>query len=92
MYVYMLPLADCFPAALNGGNVRTSTVRSSQVNTRPVLYLHLVDQYLQPLHSHMYVCMYVSRYVCMYVMCGARGSIVVKALCYKPEGRGFDTR
>jgi hypothetical protein len=25
-------------------------------------------------------------------MLGARGSIVVKALCYKPEGRGFDTR
>jgi hypothetical protein len=23
---------------------------------------------------------------------GARGSIVVKALCYKPEGRGFETR
>jgi hypothetical protein len=23
---------------------------------------------------------------------GARGSLVVKALCYKPEGRGFDTR
>jgi hypothetical protein len=23
---------------------------------------------------------------------GARGSIVVKALCYKVEGRGFDTR
>jgi hypothetical protein len=22
---------------------------------------------------------------------GARGSIVVKALCYKLEGRGFDT-
>jgi hypothetical protein len=21
---------------------------------------------------------------------GARGSVVVKALCYKPEGRGFD--
>jgi hypothetical protein len=21
---------------------------------------------------------------------GARGSLVVKALCYKPEGRGFD--
>jgi hypothetical protein len=21
----------------------------------------------------------------------ARGSVVVKALCYKPEGRGFDT-
>jgi hypothetical protein len=23
---------------------------------------------------------------------GARGNVVVKALCYKPEGRGFDTR
>jgi hypothetical protein len=23
---------------------------------------------------------------------GARGSVVVKALCYKPEGREFDTR
>jgi hypothetical protein len=23
---------------------------------------------------------------------GARGSVVVKALCHKPEGRGFDTR
>jgi hypothetical protein len=23
---------------------------------------------------------------------GARGSVVVKALCYKPDGRGFDTR
>jgi hypothetical protein len=23
---------------------------------------------------------------------GARSSVVVKALCYKPEGGGFDTR
>jgi hypothetical protein len=23
---------------------------------------------------------------------GALGSVVVKAQCYKPEGRGFDTR
>jgi hypothetical protein len=23
---------------------------------------------------------------------GARGSVVVKALCHKPEGRGFETR
>jgi hypothetical protein len=28
----------------------------------------------------------------LYTEPGARGSIVVKALCYKPEGRGFDTR
>jgi hypothetical protein len=22
---------------------------------------------------------------------GARGSVVIKTLCYKPEGRGFET-
>jgi hypothetical protein len=27
-----------------------------------------------------------------YFAWGARGSVVVKALCYKPEGRGFDSR
>jgi hypothetical protein len=26
------------------------------------------------------------------VIRGASGSVVVKALCYKPEGREFDTR
>jgi hypothetical protein len=26
-----------------------------------------------------------------YVKYGARGSVVVKALCYKPEGRGLET-
>jgi len=36
-----------------------------------------------------YVCMYVCIYVCMYI-CGDRGSKVVKALCYKSEGRWFD--
>jgi hypothetical protein len=28
----------------------------------------------------------------LYMTTGARGSVVVEALCYKPEGRGFDTR
>jgi hypothetical protein len=28
----------------------------------------------------------------LYCTCGVRGSVVVKALCYKPEGRGFETR
>jgi hypothetical protein len=27
-----------------------------------------------------------------YLHIGVRGSVVVEALCYKPEGRGFDTR
>jgi hypothetical protein len=28
----------------------------------------------------------------LYYKKGARGSVVVKTLCYKPEGRGFDSR
>jgi hypothetical protein len=28
----------------------------------------------------------------VHITCGASGSIVVKALCYKPEGRGFDSQ
>jgi hypothetical protein len=28
----------------------------------------------------------------IYRIWGARGGVVVKALCYKPEGRGFDSR
>jgi hypothetical protein len=31
-------------------------------------------------------------YLCDIKINGTRGSIVVKALCYKLEGRGFDTR
>jgi hypothetical protein len=27
-----------------------------------------------------------------FLLLGARGSVVVKALCYKPEGHGFDNR
>jgi hypothetical protein len=30
--------------------------------------------------------------VVVYLMSGARGIVVTKALCYKPEGRGFETR
>jgi hypothetical protein len=26
------------------------------------------------------------------IIIGARGSVVAKTLCYKPEGRGFDSR
>jgi hypothetical protein len=31
-------------------------------------------------------------FIKVYTVSGARGRIVVKALCYKPEGRGFETR
>jgi hypothetical protein len=30
--------------------------------------------------------------VCTVITVRARSSVVVKALCYKPEGRGFETR
>jgi hypothetical protein len=30
--------------------------------------------------------------VCSHFLWGARGSVAVKALCYKSEGRGFETR
>jgi hypothetical protein len=30
--------------------------------------------------------------LCWPTFLASRGSIVVKALCYKPEGRGFETR
>jgi hypothetical protein len=53
MQRYML--ADCLPAAVSSGIVRTAFVRSSQGNARRVLYLHLVDPYLRSLQSHMYV-------------------------------------
>jgi hypothetical protein len=31
-------------------------------------------------------------YIYIYIYMGARGSVVVKALCYKSEDRGFETR
>jgi hypothetical protein len=33
-----------------------------------------------------------SIYISYVVGYEARGSVMVKALCYKPEGRGFDSR
>jgi hypothetical protein len=37
-------------------------------------------------HNHFHICVHSC------LQTGARGSVVVKALCYKPEGRGFETR
>jgi hypothetical protein len=34
----------------------------------------------------------ISIQLCTSKVVGARGSVVVKALCYKPKGRGFDSR
>jgi hypothetical protein len=40
------------------------------------------------------ICPYTMSYLLIiaFVVIGARGSVVVKALCYKPECRGFETR
>jgi hypothetical protein len=37
-------------------------------------------------------CIYSANYLTIIAGMGARGSLVVKALCYKPEGSGFETR
>jgi hypothetical protein len=47
----------------------------------PPLYLPFYVQFFIPLHLSSLLSAF-----------GARGSVVVKALCDKPEGRGFDTR
>jgi hypothetical protein len=36
--------------------------------------------------------LFPSNFICLLRMVRARGSVVVKALCYKPEGLGFETR
>jgi hypothetical protein len=42
---------------------------------------------------HFWTCVDINYFYYLHVKnSGARGSIVVKALCYKPEGRGFETR
>jgi hypothetical protein len=33
-----------------------------------------------------------ANFTLLHIISGVRGSVVVKALCYKPEGRGFETR
>jgi hypothetical protein len=65
--------------------VRNSTCQGHAKDISSVL--------LDPVYA---ICMYgrnedVSSSHCQQKI-GARGSVVVKALCYKPEGPGFETR
>jgi hypothetical protein len=48
--------------------------------------------YSQDMKAMQCVPVQVSVYISMYQTGGARGSVVVKALCCKPEGRGFKSR
>jgi hypothetical protein len=43
-----------------------------------------------PFHNNHCLLRYIFHSIHLYT--GPRGSVVVKALCYKPEGRWFDTR
>jgi hypothetical protein len=45
-----------------------------------VVLLYYCNRVKAQLHFNNYIYIYI------------RGSVVVKALCYKPEGRGFETR
>jgi hypothetical protein len=60
------------------------TIRSSETST------NVYNAYSALLLRRMYSL--VQNLLCQRVCLGTRGSVVVKVLCYKPEGRGFDTR
>jgi hypothetical protein len=65
------------------------------------LEVHDLEQIPFAFYNSLYMCVCACVRVCVRVRAcvqmrmqqeGARGSVVVKALCYKPEGRGFETR
>jgi hypothetical protein len=85
----------------------TSFVRGIYISKNPLPpnkmeargYLHTtvtlttVKQLLIKLEmNRMQLNMCVPKFVNLVLVVGARGSVIVKALRYKPEGRGFDTR
>jgi hypothetical protein len=77
---------------------KSGTVRNIPSLSRRLRYV-LVCTPLQPHHSKIseYVHHHWQNYtekihIAYRYVFGARGSILVKALCYKPEGRGFETR
>jgi hypothetical protein len=71
-----------------GRTVRLSVGRkltAAAVGTVTVCSLQLLVVHFTNIYSFMFL-------LIMFVSCGACGSVVVKALCYKPEDRGFDSR
>jgi hypothetical protein len=47
------------------------------------------------IHNEIVIIIIITRIITIIIIIiikGARGSVDVKALCYKPEGRGFDAR
>jgi hypothetical protein len=48
--------------------------------------------FCQPQYHMKYLVLHRKLTIGYGVNAGARGSVVVKALCYKPEDRGYDTR
>jgi hypothetical protein len=65
--------------SLNFMEPEDSLPRSLELSTSPV---HTIPTYVFKINLN----------VIYPLTSGARGSVVVKALCYKPEGRGFETR
>jgi hypothetical protein len=58
--------------------VRVATIKKTVVSLYKIFIFHML---LHGITMIMYVC-----------KMRARGTVVVKALCYKPKGRGFETR
>jgi hypothetical protein len=80
--MYCLIVLQLFPHCLiNADNL----ISSLSVMSKPTLVIH---------NNSVCVCVleFIYIYIYIYIYIGVRSSVVVKGLCYKPEGRRFDTR
>jgi hypothetical protein len=65
-------------------------------NASKILLLHFLQFVVKIFQKYLIVLDIKKKHICFNLKCyiiivGARGSVVVKALCYKLEGRGFDS-
>jgi hypothetical protein len=81
IFVFCLTIADfLIRSALSDGRMGLQFTRT------------IASGPCQSSHSRVQVPQNSQPYLTVSYETGARGSVVVKALCYKPEGRGFDSR
>jgi hypothetical protein len=74
--------------------LRRSYLHAEQLPHLPhIQQIIRIHEYVSPVLVELVVLLLLGLYI-YYILgtCGTRGSVVIKALCYKPEGRGFDTR
>jgi hypothetical protein len=92
-------LSASLPSALTGADLAIFAAVFSYladvttVESRTLRVTILDIAYLSTMPTGVALGMSTSMFIIFIIIIrGARGSVVVKALCYIPEGRGFDTR